>query len=60
MNIQEISKSVPQADDLHSDDEGDICEECGNIYRVEWLKEGDEYKDTGHRYCPFCGLSTNY
>ena len=59
MNIQAISKSVPQDYDLQLADEGDICGGCGNIYRVEWLKEGDEYKDAGHRYCPFCGLSAN-
>ena len=53
MSILAISKSLPPADDPHSEE---ICESCGNIYRVEWFKEGDEYNDFGHRYCPFCGI----
>lgn len=59
MSIPTISKSLPPADEPHSETEGEICESCGNIYRVEWLKEGDDYNDFGQRYCPFCGLLTN-
>ncbi len=34
----------------------EICQNCGNIYRIVWLKEGDDYNDFGYRHCPFCGL----
>jgi hypothetical protein len=59
MSIMATSKSLPPADEPHSEAEGEICESCGNIYRVEWLKEGDDYNDFGQRYCPFCGMLTN-
>ena len=39
-----------------SDDETEICPQCGNIYRVILLKEGDDWNDFGYRHCPFCGL----
>ena len=35
------------------------CENCGNVYRLIWLKEGDDYNDFGFRHCPFCGLLTD-
>ena len=35
--------------------DADICQNCGNIYRIVWLKEGDDYNDFGYRHCPFCG-----
>ena len=38
------------------EDESEICETCGNIYRIVWLKEGDDYNDFSLRYCPFCGV----
>lgn len=31
------------------------CKNCGNIYEIIWLEEGEEYNDFGYRYCPFCG-----
>ena len=31
------------------------CEICGNVFEIDWIKEGTEYKDFGYRYCPFCG-----
>jgi len=42
--------------DMLSDEETEICHCCGNIYRIIWLKEGDDYNDFGFRHCPFCGL----
>lgn len=36
-----------------------ICDNCGNVFRIEWLKEGEDYNDFGQRYCPFCGLLTD-
>ena len=41
------------------DEEAEICISCGNIYKVVWLKEGDDYNDFGCRHCPFCGLLTD-
>ncbi|MBW2173227.1 MAG: hypothetical protein JRF64_01005 [Deltaproteobacteria bacterium] len=37
----------------------ETCEHCGNVYRLIWLKEGDQYNDFGYRHCPFCGLLTD-
>ena len=38
------------------DQEVETCSNCGNAYKVELLKQGDDYNDFGYRYCPFCGL----
>ena len=38
------------------DQEAEVCLHCGNIYKVVWIKEGDNYNDFGMRHCPFCGL----
>lgn len=38
--------------------EGSICQNCGNVYRIELFKKGDDYNDFGQRYCPFCGVLT--
>jgi hypothetical protein len=59
MGKPQISAALPPADDSLLETEEKICENCGNIYRIEWLKEGDDYNDFGQRYCPFCGLLTN-
>ena len=45
-----------QLEDSMSDENVEICEHCGNIYKVIWLKEGDDYNDFGYRHCPFCGF----
>lgn len=37
----------------------EVCQHCGNIYRIELLKAGDNYNDFGFRHCPFCGLMTD-
>jgi DNA-directed RNA polymerase subunit RPC12/RpoP len=39
-----------------SDDKAEICQRCGNIYLLIWLKPGDDYNDFGLRHCPYCGL----
>ncbi len=31
------------------------CEICGNVFEIEWVAKGKDYKDFGHWYCPFCG-----
>ncbi|MFC1895867.1 hypothetical protein ACFL0Q_04295 [Thermodesulfobacteriota bacterium] len=33
-----------------------VCMQCGNLYRLDWLSEGEDFNDFGHRYCPFCGV----
>ena len=38
------------------EEEAEVCSNCGNIYRIELLKEGEDWNDFGYRYCPFCGL----
>ena len=38
------------------EDEAEVCPFCGNVYKILWLKEGDDYNDFGYRHCPFCGL----
>lgn len=38
------------------EDGAEVCQNCANIYRVVWLKEGDDYNDFGYRHCPFCGV----
>lgn len=40
------------------EDGAETCENCGNTYKVERLKRGEDYNDFGERYCPFCGLLT--
>ena len=42
-----------------TDQEVEICSNCGNVYKVELLKYGDDYNDFGYRHCPFCGLVTD-
>ena len=37
------------------EEDAEICQNCRNIYRIVWLKEGDDYNDFGYRHCPFCG-----
>ena len=38
------------------DEEVETCSNCGNVYRIEMLKEGENWNDFGYRHCPFCGL----
>ncbi|MBU4353000.1 MAG: hypothetical protein KJ939_08040 [Nanoarchaeota archaeon] len=42
-----------------TDQEVETCSNCGNIYRIELLKEGEDWNDFGYRHCPFCGLVTD-
>ena len=42
-----------------TDQEVETCSNCGNVYKVELLKHGDDYNDFGYRHCPFCGLVTD-
>jgi hypothetical protein len=52
MSKSKTSTALPPADDSPLDN-------CGNVYRIVQLKEGDDYNDFGQRYCPFCGQMTN-
>ena len=36
-------------------EEAENCKNCGNVFRVELLKESSDYNDFGFRFCPFCG-----
>ncbi len=36
--------------------QAEVCESCGNIFKILWLKTGDDYNDFGMRHCPFCGI----
>ena len=38
------------------EEEAEVCSSCGNIYRIELLKEGDDWNDFCYRHCPFCGM----
>ncbi len=38
--------------------EAEICENCGNIFKILLLKESEDWNDFGIRYCPYCGLLT--
>jgi len=40
-------------------DDSEVCEICGNVYRVELLKESDNWNDFGYSYCPYCGNMTD-
>ncbi|MGM0381959.1 MAG: hypothetical protein ACQEQO_00480 [Thermodesulfobacteriota bacterium] len=39
--------------------EAEVCQNCGNIYRVSHLKVGDDWNDFGYRHCPFYGMLTD-
>ena len=41
------------------EDTVEVCRNCRNVYKVIWLKEGDDWNDFGYRHCPYCGLVTN-
>lgn len=45
-----------QTEKMIDDEEAEVCQNCGNIYKIVWLKKGNDYNDFGYRYCPFCGL----
>ena len=48
---------TPMLEMLQAEEIGvEVCENCGNVYRVSLLKEGDDWNDFGQRYCPFCGM----
>ena len=36
-----------------------LCEHCGNVYRIDLVKESDDWNDFGYSYCPFCGDMTD-
>lgn len=56
MDMDKENTMPRQADDSAIEPDPVICPNCGNVYRIERLKEGDDYNDFGQQYCPFCGL----
>ena len=52
MNQDKIEKIL-------QDSEIETCENCGNVFRVELIEEGDDWNDFGFRHCPFCGMETD-
>ena len=36
-------------------EEAENCKNCGNVFRVELVKDSPDYNDFGFRFCPFCG-----
>ena len=44
---------------INQDDEADICSLCENTYRVDLVKESEDWNDFGYRFCPFCGDMTD-
>ena len=63
MTTPKTDRVLLQEDNLIEDtpvkDDAEICENCGNVFRIELLKIGDDYNDFGDRHCPYCGLLTN-
>ena len=59
MTRQETTIASLPADDPLAEDEAVVCGNCGNVYRIVWLKVSDDFNDFGQRYCPFCGLLTS-
>jgi len=53
--MKDMEKEL-QDEDL---EDSTICDICGNVYRVELLKEGEDWNDFGYSYCPFCGEMTD-
>jgi len=41
------------------EEEVEVCANCSNVYRLELLKEGEDWNDFGYRHCPFCGMLTD-
>ena len=54
-----LSADNPAMDDLLSGDDAEICLNCGNIYRVDLFKVGEDHDNCGCCYCPFCGVFSN-
>ena len=59
MPVKKSTQKPAQPDEAISQDNVDVCKNCGNIYTLIWLKHGDDYNDFGFRHCPFCGLLTD-
>ena len=59
MPIQISIQEPVQLDKAISKNNADVCQNCGNVYLLIWLKHGDDYNDFGLRHCPFCGLLTD-
>lgn len=49
MNEVNMAKTMKEED-------AEICDNCGNVYRLDLLKSGEAWNDFYFRYCPFCGL----
>ena len=54
-NKRNQSKVIHLEQKLYNE-EIEVCPNCGNIYKIYHLKEGDDWNDFGTRHCPYCGL----
>ena len=59
MSVQVAIQKEDQMKEAISQDKVDVCQRCGNVYLLIWLKHGDDYNDFGFKHCPFCGLLTD-
>lgn len=56
MQKETLSQETITMEQALYNEDFEICQNCGNVYKVVWLKEGDDWNDFGYRHCPFCGL----
>ncbi len=59
MQTETLSQETITMEQALDNEDVEICQNCGNVYKVIWLKEGDDWNDYGYRHCPFCGLLTD-
>jgi len=59
MQTETLSKETITMEQTLYNEDVEICQNCGNVYKVVWLKEGDDWNDFGYRHCPFCGFLTD-
>ena len=45
MPLPETIKVSLPGDNPLAEGDAKVCGNCGNIYRIVWLKEGDDYND---------------
>ena len=55
----ETQQKATQLEQKLYNEEIEVCLNCGNVYKVVNLKEGDDWNDFGFRHCPYCGLLTD-
>jgi len=58
MSVQVAMQKEDQMKEAISQDKVDVCQRCGNVYLLIWIKHGCDFNDFGLRHCPFCSLLT--